>query len=100
MLAFEGTKVWDVPLWLFVIGIAGQAMFFGRFLVQWLASERERKVVIPVAFWYMSLLGGLVMIVYGIGRGDPVIILGQLTGSYVYVRNLYFHGLQRGTPLE
>jgi lipid-A-disaccharide synthase-like uncharacterized protein len=75
--------------WL-IVGFAGQALFSMRFLVQWLASERMRKSVIPVAFWYFSLAGGITLLTYAIHRKDPVFIVGQATGLFIYSRNLYF----------
>ena len=72
------------------IGLAGQALFFSRFLVQWIASERRRASVIPNAFWFFSLGGGLVLLAYAIHRRDPVFILGQSTGVFIYLRNLWF----------
>jgi lipid-A-disaccharide synthase-like uncharacterized protein len=59
-----------------------------RFIVQWIHSERQKKSVIPVSFWYFSLLGGLTVLAYGVHRMDPVIIIGQLPGTFVYARNL------------
>ena len=76
-------------IWL-VIGLAGQACFTSRFLVQWLGSERQKKSVIPLAFWYFSILGGITLLSYAIYRRDPVFILGQSTGLIIYLRNLYF----------
>ena len=73
-----------------VVGFAGQACFTCRFLVQWLVSERQKKSVIPLAFWYFSILGGLMLLSYAIYRRDPVFILGQSTGLMIYLRNLYF----------
>lgn len=75
-------------LWL-GIGFTGQMFFSGRFLVQWLRSEKEGKSVIPLSFWYLSLLGGLTLLIYAIHTGDPVFILGQATGSFIYLRNLH-----------
>ncbi len=72
------------------VGLAGQALFSARFLVQWIASERRKKSVIPVAFWYFSLAGGLVLLAYALWRRDPVFILGQATGAFIYGRNLLF----------
>lgn len=72
------------------LGFAAQIMFMMRFLVQWLASERARRSVMPVAFWYFSLGGGLLLLAYAIHRGDPVFIVGQAGGLVVYSRNLYF----------
>lgn len=71
-----------------MIGLAGQAMFMLRFLVQWVVSERARRSVIPVSFWYFSLAGAAVLLAYAIYRKDPVFILGQALGFVVYVRNL------------
>jgi lipid-A-disaccharide synthase-like uncharacterized protein len=70
------------------IGFVGQLLFFGRFLVQWIASERAKRSVLPLAFWYFSILGGSVLLVYAIYRKDPVFILGQTGGLVIYLRNL------------
>lgn len=75
-------------IWLGV-GFAGQALFSMRFLIQWLVSERSGRSVVPVAFWYFSIAGGLTLLSYAIYRLDPVFILGQLTGVFIYSRNLY-----------
>jgi lipid-A-disaccharide synthase-like uncharacterized protein len=75
-------------LWL-AVGFAGQALFSMRFLVQWLQSERLRRSVIPTAFWYFSLGGGVTLLSYAIHREDPVFILGQLAGVFIYARNLH-----------
>ena len=75
-------------LWL-SLGLLGQALFSLRFLVQWWRSEREQRSVIPIAFWYLSLGGGLLLLCYAIHRQDPVFVLGQLTGVFVYLRNLH-----------
>lgn len=77
----------DYRIWL-AIGFLAQAMFTARFVVQWIVSERKKKSVIPVAFWYLSLAGSLGLLAYAIHRRDPVFILGQSMGSFVYVRNL------------
>jgi lipid-A-disaccharide synthase-like uncharacterized protein len=73
-----------------VVGFAGQALFTCRFFVQWLYSEREKRSVIPIAFWYFSLAGGVTLLAYSIWRADPVFITGQAAGLVVYSRNLYF----------
>lgn len=75
--------------WL-VIGFLGQAMFSMRFVIQWLASEKLKKSVIPTAFWHFSILGGVTLLAYAIYRQDPVFIVGQATGLFIYVRNLHF----------
>jgi lipid-A-disaccharide synthase-like uncharacterized protein len=77
----------DAPLWL-AFGLIGQAAFFSRFLVQWLASERAGESYVPLSFWYLSLLGSLVLLVYAIHRQEPVFALGYLPNSFVYLRNL------------
>jgi lipid-A-disaccharide synthase-like uncharacterized protein len=71
------------------VGFAGQAMFFMRFFVQWLYSEKQRKSVIPIAFWYFSLGGSLLLLIYSVFRRDAVFIVGQSTGFLIYSRNLY-----------
>lgn len=76
-------------VWL-VIGFTGQLLFSMRFLVQWMASEKARKSVMPVAFWYFSIGGGLTLLIYAIHRQDPVFIAGQAGGLAIYLRNLYF----------
>jgi lipid-A-disaccharide synthase-like uncharacterized protein len=72
------------------LGFLAQALFSARFVVQWIASERARKSVIPVAFWFFSIGGGLLLLIYALYRRDPVFIAGQALGLAVYVRNLYF----------
>jgi lipid-A-disaccharide synthase-like uncharacterized protein len=84
-------SVSQARLWL-IIGFAGQALFTARFLVQWIASERRRDSVVPVAFWWLSLLGGLTLLSYASYRQDPVIIVGQAMGLIVYARNLMLVG--------
>ncbi len=74
-------------IWL-IIGFLGQAAFSARFLVQWLISEYKKNSVIPVAFWWLSLIGSFLLLSYAISRRDPVFILGQSFGSIVYIRNL------------
>ena len=71
-----------------VIGWIGQALFFSRFLVQWIVSEKEQRSTIPLAFWYLSLGGGIMLLTYAIWRHDPVITTGQAVGLLVYLRNL------------
>jgi len=76
------------PLWL-MIGFAGQALFSMRFIVQWIKSERMRRSVVPLAFWYFSLAGGVTLFAYALHRNDPVFILGQGLGIFIYLRNLW-----------
>lgn len=84
-------------IWLGV-GFVGQAFFFSRFLVQWLASERAKKSVIPISFWYLSLGGGVMLLIYAIHLRDPVFILGQSTGAFIYLRNLYLRSKEQVQP--
>jgi lipid-A-disaccharide synthase-like uncharacterized protein len=84
-------------LWL-ILGLAGQAIFGGRFIVQWIASERRRESHVPIVFWYLSLLGGAITLAYAIHKKDPVFIIGQGSGLIVYVRNLMLiYRAQRNT---
>ena len=76
-------------IWLGV-GFLGQAFFSARVLIQWIASERRGKSVVPRAFWYFSIGGGMTLLFYALWRKDPVFILGQGAGLFVYARNLYF----------
>jgi lipid-A-disaccharide synthase-like uncharacterized protein len=80
----ETTTIW------LAVGFMGQALFSARFLIQWISSEKQKKSVIPVAFWYFSLGGGVTLLSYAIFRLDPVFIVGQAGGLLVYSRNLYF----------
>jgi lipid-A-disaccharide synthase-like uncharacterized protein len=86
-------------LWL-GIGFLGQAMFSMRFLVQWVQSERQRRSIIPIAFWYFSILGGVTLFAYALYREDPVFILGQGAGLVIYARNLYFIRRERAHAAE
>ena len=74
-------------LWL-ILGFAGQVVFTGRFVLQWLYSEFKKRSVIPVGFWYLSMLGSALLLIYAIYRQDPVFIIGQSFGLVVYLRNL------------
>lgn len=71
-----------------IFGLAGQLLFTARFLIQWIASERAGRSTVPIAFWWFSIGGGLVLLSYAIHRGDPVFILGQSMGVFIYARNL------------
>ena len=70
------------------IGFFGQAIFASRFIVQWIYSEKNKKSSIPIIFWYLSIIGGLNLLIYAIFRKDPVIITGQMFGIFIYIRNL------------
>ncbi|MCK2184183.1 lipid-A-disaccharide synthase N-terminal domain-containing protein [Halomonas getboli] len=84
-------------LWL-AVGFLGQALFSARFLVQWLASERARRSIVPKAFWFFSLAGGVTLLAYAIYRRDPVFIAGQGAGLFIYFRNLML--IRRETRLS
>jgi lipid-A-disaccharide synthase-like uncharacterized protein len=71
-----------------LFGLLGQVAFSLRFIVQWMVSERRKESVVPVAFWYLSLLGGMILFVYALYKQDIVFIIGQGSGLVVYVRNL------------
>jgi len=71
-----------------LIGLFGQGLFASRFIVQWIYSEKKGESAIPIIFWYLSVFGGIGLLIYAIFRQDPVIILGQLFGIIIYVRNL------------
>ena len=89
-----GNYLYDIfvakfDFWL-AFGLAAQLAFAARFLVQWITSERAGKSVVPLAFWFFSIGGGLLLLVYALYRKDPVFIAGQAFGVFVYLRNLYF----------
>lgn len=86
---FEGNFDWNATTMWLAVGFLGQALFFMRFLVQWIASEKAGRSVVPRAFWYFSLLGGLTLFAYAAWRVDPVFIVGQSTGVFIYARNLH-----------
>lgn len=78
-----------------VVGFAGQILFASRFLVQIVASERQRRSVMPTTFWYLSLAGSLLLLSYAISIQDPVFVLGQSTGFLIYLRNLWLIRMER-----
>jgi lipid-A-disaccharide synthase-like uncharacterized protein len=80
------------------VGFLGQALFSMRFIIQWFVSERAKQSIVPVAFWYFSVAGGVTLLSYAIYRADPVFIAGQAGGLLIYARNLYF--IHRRRPRE
>jgi len=86
--AWLNVQSW-AEFWWVIFGLAGQLLFMGRFLVQWIASEREGRSVMPIAFWYFSIGGGIILFFYALYRADPVFILGQSVGLFIYTRNLW-----------
>ncbi len=76
-----------IDIWL-IVGFVAQGMFFLRFFVQWVVSERQGRSVVPLAFWIFSVMGGTMLLIYAIHRRDPVFIFGQAGGLVIYARNL------------
>ena len=79
----------NLELIFMIIGFLGQGLFASRFIIQWIYSEKKGKSIIPIQFWYLSIFGGIGLLVYAISRQDPVIIIGQVFGIFIYTRNLY-----------
>jgi lipid-A-disaccharide synthase-like uncharacterized protein len=71
-----------------IIGFVGQTFFYARFIIQWIASERAKKVVIPISFWYASIIGSLITLVYAVHIAEPIFVLGFSLNIVIYVRNL------------
>jgi lipid-A-disaccharide synthase-like uncharacterized protein len=89
------TEISNVEMaWLF-LGFIAQSMYFMRFLLQWIASERVGQSTIPETFWYLSFAGGLMLLIYAVHRTDPVIMLGQFLGLFIYARNIYLIWLHK-----
>jgi lipid-A-disaccharide synthase-like uncharacterized protein len=84
--------------WWFFFGLIAQLSFTGRFLVQWIVSEKKGRSVVPVHFWYLSLLGGAMLLVYFVGRGESIGALGQTTGVVVYIRNIMLIHKEKRRP--
>lgn len=77
----------EINLWV-LLGFAGQFVFFMRFIVQWVVSEKRGESIIPTAFWYLSIIGAIIILIYALYREDPVFILGQGAALFIYTRNL------------
>ena len=90
----------EISLHWLIIGFLGQLFFSARFIVQWIYSEINKKSIIPLAFWFFSILGGLTLLAYAIHRKDPVFILGQSAGLLIYARNIYFINKQNKLNLS
>ena len=78
----------SIEIFFLIIGFSGQGLFASRFIVQWIYSEKKGESSIPLVFWYLSIFGGIGLLIYAIFRKDPVIISGQIFGIFIYVRNL------------
>ena len=84
----------SMDLWL-ILGFTGQIIFSMRFLLQWICSEKKKESYIPIVFWYLSIGGGILLLLYSIHRQDPVFIMGQTVGLIVYSRNLVLIAQQK-----
>ena len=82
------TNLSQIEIYFLIIGFTGQGIFASRFIVQWIYSEKRGESHIPIIFWYLSIFGGIGLLIYAIYREDPVIILGQTFGIFIYLRNL------------
>lgn len=89
------TEVSSVEIAWILFGFIAQSLYFMRFLLQWLASERVRRSIIPDTFWYFSFAGGLMLFIYAFHHSDPVIMLGQFFGLFIYARNIYLIWLHK-----
>ena len=89
MISSLFTNLTNLELIFMVIGFLGQGLFASRFIIQWIYSEKKGESSIPLLFWYLSILGGIGLLIYAIFRKDPVIILGQTFGIFIYLRNLF-----------
>ena len=81
----------DIPKWLFVLGIVSQVTFTFRFIYQWIYSEKKKESKLPINFWLLSILGSFLILLYAFYREDPVLIIGHLIGSFIYLRNIYIY---------
>jgi len=86
--------------WWVLFGLFGQVVFALRFVIQWIASEKKKESYIPLYFWYLSLMGSIILLAYAIHRNDPVFILGQSTGFIVYIRNLMLIHRKKVEPVQ
>jgi lipid-A-disaccharide synthase-like uncharacterized protein len=80
---------YDIDAWL-ILGFAAQGLFFMRFIIQWIATERAKRTMLPISFWYFSIGGAALLLVYSLHREDPVFIVGYALAMLIYFRNLYF----------
>jgi lipid-A-disaccharide synthase-like uncharacterized protein len=86
--------------WWVVLGLIGQLLFASRFVIQWVASERKGRSVIPVPFWYLSIGGSAILLIYSIHIADPVFILANILNSFIYIRNLMLIGKEKRASRE
>jgi lipid-A-disaccharide synthase-like uncharacterized protein len=88
LMGWLGVANLTEAIWV-AIGLFGQVLFFMRFLLQWIASEKEKRSVVPTSFWWFSIGGAAILLAYAIYRADPVFIVGQSLGFFIYARNLF-----------
>lgn len=88
-----------MDLWL-ILGLVAQTIFAGRFFVQWIASERAGESVVPDLFWVISLVGSVLLLLYAIHKRDPVFIIGQSSGLFIYLRNLHLIKRKKNAPAK
>lgn len=88
LLSFFKVDTQAELIWV-IVGIGAQLLFSMRFIIQWIASEKQRRSVVPELFWWFSITGGMTLLAYAIHRQDPVFILGQALGVVIYLRNLW-----------
>ena len=88
LVGMLGAETTGELVWI-LVGLAGQLMFMMRFLIQWIVSEKAKKSTIPISFWWFSIAGAAILLAYAIYRRDPVFILGQSLGFFIYARNLW-----------
>jgi len=81
----------NIPKWLFILGITSQLIFTFRFIYQWIYSENKKESKLPINFWLLSVLGSSLILLYGFYREDPVLIIGHLVGSFIYLRNIFIY---------
>jgi len=79
----------SIGKYMLILGFIGQTVFFSRFLIQWVVSEIKGESIIPMVFWYLSITGSVILLIYALYRKDPVFIAGQSVGFIVYIRNIF-----------
>ncbi len=94
LMSALGAETTSELVWV-LVGLGGQVMFMMRFLIQWIVSEKAKKSTIPVSFWWFSIAGAAILLAYAIYRADPVFILGQSLGFFIYARNLWLIRTER-----
>jgi len=99
LLSFFKVETQAELIWV-VIGLGAQILFSMRFIIQWIASEKQRRSVVPELFWWFSIIGGVTLLAYALHRQDPVFILGQSLGVVIYLRNLWLIYAEKRTARQ